>query len=767
MKIGEQVRELTVVGDPGETRKATISADKMAKLQYLLTKGLYRDPITAVIAEWTNNGIDSVVQAGKDPVENPVIVTIGISGRGQNVFSVEDKGTGLDDKEFENICMNYLESTKENDDNAIGHFGLGLKSFLALERSATFTCRKKGIERVYLVYEGEEFVNYELINEKETEEENGVKAELVINGYMERQQFVSKAKQKLAYYETAVLVIDGKPEVWDIQRNELFQRSTANLQMQMHLCLKDVYYAIDWEALGIAPINYPIALRFSLTDGITPTPSRESYITNEKTKKLIMDRIGKVANWMVTKYNDTVKEFDTFKDAFPYLGVGHPTLYIATPDNNRVEGFPLNIISHHSNIYILQPKVKGITLRNPEFYKRHREDLFFEFIPVGYTNRSGIYRNWKNGGWTALSCANVVFQQKGAPIIVNDGMKGNVREFLKMKYGKDQLFVRVNPEERKLTGDKKVDYTSYVSILDLHLKPKKLWRPLINEWKFVRDQVFKEMKDERMVESTKEYQDWLEKKKSDLRSKKKPTVYKGLNKKAGDVTLSQIYTHKRGVGWQKYVHPIAKLTEKRYLTVLLDDNDKDKELAKKLYRMMGNDKVIFAVVGKKEKLKIPKHFQFINFERFMTRDCKPFMRLASAIAFDKALKDFKKISRFQEGIFQNCLSGLINDSDRLAEYVYKNLKDIDDEEVEKYILQVADQHKLYDYELWDVYTRLKEGTKKYDFIACLIEPRVWDEEERKKYTRTINQMLLFRKLYYNDLPEDAYIAFGKKEDVKI
>src|SRR5688572_29352594 len=119
MKIGEQVRQLEVVGDVGDTKRATISADKMAKLQYLLTKGLYRDPITAVIAEWTNNGIDSVVQAGKDPLEYPVMVTIGLNKRSQAYFSVEDKGTGLNDKEFENICMNYLESTKENDNNAI------------------------------------------------------------------------------------------------------------------------------------------------------------------------------------------------------------------------------------------------------------------------------------------------------------------------------------------------------------------------------------------------------------------------------------------------------------------------------------------------------------------------------------------------------------------------------------------------------------------------------------------------------------------------
>jgi len=122
MIIEEKVKDLVVVGED-TSKKAKISQDKLAKLQYLLTKGLYKDPITAVIAEWTNNGIDSVVQAGKNPIENPVIVTIQKDEKGQYQFKVEDKGVGLDDRDFEDICMNYLESTKESDNDTIGHFG--------------------------------------------------------------------------------------------------------------------------------------------------------------------------------------------------------------------------------------------------------------------------------------------------------------------------------------------------------------------------------------------------------------------------------------------------------------------------------------------------------------------------------------------------------------------------------------------------------------------------------------------------------------------
>ena len=122
MILQEAVKDTIVIGED-ESKKAKISQDKLAKLQYLLTKGLYKDPITAVIAEWTNNGIDSVVQSGKNPIDYPVIVSINPDTKGRYTFRVEDKGIGLDNKDFEDICMNYLESTKEGDNDTIGHFG--------------------------------------------------------------------------------------------------------------------------------------------------------------------------------------------------------------------------------------------------------------------------------------------------------------------------------------------------------------------------------------------------------------------------------------------------------------------------------------------------------------------------------------------------------------------------------------------------------------------------------------------------------------------
>lgn len=42
MIIKEQVKQVTVVGED-TSKKAKISQDKLGKLQYLLTKGLYKD----------------------------------------------------------------------------------------------------------------------------------------------------------------------------------------------------------------------------------------------------------------------------------------------------------------------------------------------------------------------------------------------------------------------------------------------------------------------------------------------------------------------------------------------------------------------------------------------------------------------------------------------------------------------------------------------------------------------------------------------------
>lgn len=105
----------------GETnsKQATINQDKIAKLQSMLTQGLYKNPIAATLTELSNNAIDSIVMSGKDPIENPTIVRLD-KNNNQYCLIISDNGLGLNRDEFENIVMSYLTSTKESDEKAIG-----------------------------------------------------------------------------------------------------------------------------------------------------------------------------------------------------------------------------------------------------------------------------------------------------------------------------------------------------------------------------------------------------------------------------------------------------------------------------------------------------------------------------------------------------------------------------------------------------------------------------------------------------------------------
>jgi len=265
---------LEVVGEQ-TAHTATIDTANIRKLSYILTEGLYKDAASAVIVELANNGVDAIIESGKDPLENPVIVTLSSENR-EYKLSIQDKGIGMSKEFFENNFMKMLFSTKEDNDEAIGHFGLGGKSWANLKRTVTFTIVQNGTKWKYLCYKGEELIDYDLILEEETTEENGVLFEMPINDWSEYNEFKSKAKQKLAYYDTVVLIIDGN--IWEnkIYRNDIFQYTINPPFREMHLCLKDVVYDIDFNKLGIPTIYIPIAIRFGLKDGITPTPSRES-----------------------------------------------------------------------------------------------------------------------------------------------------------------------------------------------------------------------------------------------------------------------------------------------------------------------------------------------------------------------------------------------------------------------------------------------------------------------------------------------------------
>lgn len=135
---------------------------------------LYNMPDISAVRELISNAIDSTKQANS---KNPIIVSYS-SYTGQ--ISVTDKGTGMSYDELINIYTHYGASTKNNNSNAIGEFGLGAKAALAYTDTFLITTVKDSVEINAVVTKTEDVPKLIITNiNNNSSKENGT--EIVFN----------------------------------------------------------------------------------------------------------------------------------------------------------------------------------------------------------------------------------------------------------------------------------------------------------------------------------------------------------------------------------------------------------------------------------------------------------------------------------------------------------------------------------------------------------------------------------------------------------
>jgi len=314
MKQDENQKQATVL-QTGESQTSigmSLDSESTQMLMQMLSKNLYSDPIGSTVRECASNALDSHRRAG---VTDPIIVSLKINEQNNYEFAVEDFGTGLDADDVENIISKYGKSTKRDSNVELGMMGLGFKSPLSYTSSFYFVCRKNGVERKYMMYEGEDVNTIDLLYEAPTDQRNGVKVIVPVKGG-DAFTFLGKIKNQLAYFESVYFDVNVKNSIitnnFKIHRAENFQVSDMNTDTYMHICLDNVYYPIDFSKLGIANIAVPVGLRFSLTDGLFPTPNREQLIYSSTAIKTIKAKIEKVATYMVEKYNENSMTVKTY-----------------------------------------------------------------------------------------------------------------------------------------------------------------------------------------------------------------------------------------------------------------------------------------------------------------------------------------------------------------------------------------------------------------------------------------------------------------------
>ena len=480
--ILEKQKEANVLvdGQSQESIGMSLDLDSAQILMQMLSKNLYSDDIGSAIRECASNALDSHRRAG---VDEPIVVSLKSSSYNNYEFCVEDFGIGLDADDVKNIISKYGKSTKRDSATELGMMGLGFKAPLAYSSSFYFVCRKDGMERKYMMYEGEDTNTIDLLYEKETTERNGVKIIIPVK-YTDRWQFNKKIKEQLCYFESVYFDVPEDESInntFIISRHEHFQFSEMSTDSRLHICLDNVYYPLDFEKLGIDKIDFPIALRFSLSDGLYPTPNRESLRYTQEAKEIIKQKLVDVADYFVTKYNENIEEGNDIKSVINYLEKNGYFLTMENGDKHKINAFV-----KFSNIKPAIPQLEGVKLLDfPTVYRGTKQFILGNSykckFSLRYKRMHDMDKHYTYGFNIESVCngsANVY--------IYEDKFAGMKKDYLRATCKESDNNFFVKPAKPMVLGiPAKFDMNTYYHALGLKGYPKNQWRQVIEEYQHV------------------------------------------------------------------------------------------------------------------------------------------------------------------------------------------------------------------------------------------------------------------------------------------
>lgn len=486
MKL-DKIKNLDVerVGELSDSIQAGISKESLPFVFDIISRQLYSNPIGSIIREITSNCFDSHKEAN---VDDPVIIRK-VFEQEENQWYIEfqDFGVGLSPERIESVYMNYFSSTKRDNNEQIGGFGLGSKTPLAYSDLFYILTRFEGIEYSYVFHKGEDKPTLDMLHEIETTERNGTCIRVPIKNDEKHHTgnecylFESQLKEQLLYFESVYF------EKWSVRNNyKIYEgkyfkfRSDIDQSKELHICMGKVTYPINFNIIKVPSENYrylPIAVKFDIGE-LPVTPSREELRYNDETKKLILDRILKAVEEIVS-INDaqnpeiqTIEEYNRLKNSIPQLVF------------NKEEGHTLIITTGSKAKYKFAPLV-------PLNLKKTPKNLLFEYEVTGYVE-DGIYKDTIGYDFEYIISQRVNFMlldqkervSKYGALYISDQLGGSRVYIVKKKSTHYNDYCSLLGLTDRVLGKFKV-ITSYSdiisSIVKSKSKPYNLYKPT-NEW---------------------------------------------------------------------------------------------------------------------------------------------------------------------------------------------------------------------------------------------------------------------------------------------
>lgn len=728
-----------IIGKADERIEMGVDTENINHLMMIMSSNLYQNPIGSIIREYTSNAIDANVEAKSD---NPVVVRLMKDVVGNYFFEVQDYGPGLDDVDFRNVISKYGKSTKRDSNDQLGFFGLGCKSAFSYTTSFNYTCIKGGKERKYLLYKAETGFTIDLLNEKASKEKTGVIVRIPVKSW-DVHSFRNEIQTQLAYFDNVYFQVDGLDlnKDYTLFQSQDFQWSSMYKGGEMHVCLGRVNYPIDWKALNLSPLYTPIGLKFGLDSGIFPIPNRENLIWNDGTKALVKKRISDVADWFVKKYNEQITEMPSLVKAWKYINISEH--YV------KLEGqrYDITELEKLSTLKFKDPIIKGIELFSPSFYKSQKDNLLDDYRVIGhYYNRQMHTKDVNYNSFYSI------IDRDSKHMLLDDNVTitGFFREFLKNQG--HEYFVKYKIDV------KRKDEKYYEQTLGLAKYPQKDWKKYIKEYKKVQYDFIKDVfTDGTKLHESSEYKKFWEESKS---KKKSVATSKALTKTREDVSI--LYTRPKAYGhmFERNVFKLDSLICNKFITVIV--NDEEGKDINDLIKVYSKKNVKFAKIGIQDYNKIRK----LKLHNFMTlkelERTRVYRKAVTALKAKQLCETYETLMGNKLDIVKECVGKF----KILYKTVSKYINDNTEEKIRIYgnvmltsMISTAETADLWDPEFAHVLKEFEKGLDDYSFITVLKTPTHNDDiTVEKEYSKLVNNLLLFKKLRYENKLENIELC---------
>ena len=707
----------------GETQQSigmTLDLDSAQILMQMLSKNLYSDSIGSTIRETASNALDSHRRAG---VDKPIIISLE-NVNGNYEFSVEDFGTGLDNFEVEDIISKYGKSTKRNSSKELGMFGLGWKAPLSYTSTFYFVARKNGIERKYMMYEGEDVNTIDLLYESETTEGNGVKVIVPVK-YSDYYSFKIKTKEQLAYFQNVYFNIPDIDNSFKILRTAHYQLSNISTDSYLHICLDDVYYPIDFAKLGISSISFPVGLRFNLSDGLFPTPNREAIRYTEESKKIILDKIELVATEIIKLYNSQISEMNNLRLIYDYYQGYNKSIEL------NGSKYSIEDLIKYSKEKVKEPSIEGIKNLDLKHLFRSVNNSLFKDWEVKYTLYNNRISQSKYNEPIYLS------RLFGKKLYVIDNFSKNLKDYIKEKNSKTiQLYFIKKTKSFKLFPSRWSSNTfsgsldNYYNILDLKNVPRKDWRTHIKEFQLLKQKLEEYvLKDYYNPEIPKE---WL-----DARKKqriKTNNISIKANKLEGEVSckiatnlLRDVYG--KNCKFEPFILKLNEIYKNPGLFIYEEYENRDK--LDKLFPLISKNNIKLIIFSKKEFqiIETLNIHNLMSYNKFMEGKNAPFRRIVTANLISQLIS--KNTSLFSNSYkFAELSIEFQQTLDELNDYKRENINQYLSGDVLDAMYSVAKEHNLFDYSIYNKYLKMNELLEKHTFINYLSKHFVYGDNSQ-------------------------------------